>query len=401
MWSLFLFRAHKKDLRERQCFAVRNGQQRSGRPHRLKAPGGAAVKPQLRRARHPNDLDIAPQNASSVPGAERLHRRLLGSESRGKVRGRIAPAGRVRDFARRKDTLEKTIAKALDRLLDAIDLGSIEAKADNVHMPLPKPSGEFEWTQEAWGPALRCSRLSPHAPHCFTTRHLALCGPADEAAASWKKVAATIGLEPQRLLRLRQVHGARVIEGAGATLETASHDEWPEADVAVSNDPTVGLAVRVADCVPLLLADRRTGAVAAVHAGWRGMAVGAPAAAVSALERRYGTRPADLVAAAGPSIGPCCYIVGPELPGQFALQPEAASWFLQGHTLRLDLWRATHDQLRRAGLEELRIHLSKLCTACHTELFCSYRKEKAGTGRLAGVIRSVYGQKREDPKEDA
>lgn len=255
-------------------------------------------------------------------------------------------------------------------------------------MTLPKPSGEFEWTQESWGPALRCVPLQPVAPHVFTTRRLALRGSPADTAPAWAQLAAAIGVAPERLLRLRQVHGARVIEAASVRFGDA-HDEWPEADIAIAEDPTVALAVGVADCVPLLLADPRTGTVAAVHAGWRGTAAGAAAAAVGALERTYGVRAADVIAAVGPSIGPCCYIVGPELIEQYAGHAEASSWFLRDEVLRLDLWRATHDQLRRAGLDEKNIHLSNLCTACYTELFCSYRKEGERTGRLAGTIRAA------------
>lgn len=256
-------------------------------------------------------------------------------------------------------------------------------------MRLPKPSGDFLWTQEVWGPALRCTALPVDTPHFFTTRSLRLRGAPDETRAAWEELAATLGIASRRLQRLRQVHGARVIEVSSAAHHSALHEDWPEADIAISNDPTVGLVVRVADCIPLLLADRRTGAVAAVHTGWRGMAAGAPLAAVAALRCTYGAHPADLVAAVGPSVGPCCYIVGPEIVDQFASHPDAASWFIRHDALRLDLWRATSDQLRQAGLGESSIHLSRLCTACHTDVFCSYRKEKEATGRMVGVIRTT------------
>ena len=325
-----------------------------------------------------------------MPGPERLHRRLLGGESCGKVRRRIAPPVRVRDFARRKDTLEETIAEALDRLSYAINLGSVEANTNDMHLGmLPQPGEVFEWTQEMWGPALRCRAL--FVPHLFTTRTLALRGARHEVARAWGKVAETLGVAPERLQQLRQVHGARAVEVSSETLRDSSQP-WPEADVAVSVDPAVGLGIRVADCVPLLLFDPRTRAVAAAHAGWRGIAAGAPMAAVSALGQCYQARPSDLLAAAGPSIGPCCYSVGSELPRHFALHPEAASWFLRGRPLRLDLWRATRDQLRRAGLEDANIHLSRLCTACHVDVFCSYRKEGETTGRLAAVIKSARSQ---------
>jgi len=257
-------------------------------------------------------------------------------------------------------------------------------------MNLPKPSGEFEWTQEAWGPALRCAPLLVHARHVFTSRALELRGAPGETAAAWAQVAAALSVSPESLIRLRQVHGARVVE-VGSAPQRSTRDEWPEADVAISNDLTMALAVRVADCVPLLMADPHTGAVSAVHAGWRGTAAGVALAAVAALGRRYGVRVSAIVAAIGPSIGPCCYVVGPELVPGFSNHPEAPTWFTRGDTLRFDLWRATRDQLLRAGLTAENIHESRLCTACHTELFCSYRKEGNGTGRMAGAIRAVEG----------
>jgi copper oxidase (laccase) domain-containing protein len=115
-------------------------------------------------------------------------------------------------------------------------------------------------------------------------------------------------------------------------------------------------------------------------------------AAVAALGRTYGVRPADIVAAIGPSIGPCCYNVGRELVDQFSSHPEAAAWFIRDEMLRLNLWQATRDQLLRAGLADLNIHASRLCTACHTDVFCSYRRESDKTGRMVGVIRAAPGR---------
>lgn len=257
-------------------------------------------------------------------------------------------------------------------------------------MTLPQPSGEFRWTQEGWGAALRCTPLIACAPHVFTTRALVLKGAPGETAAAWAQAAAAVGVSADQLVRLRQVHGARVVEairGAG----TPSHEDWPEADISISDDPQLGLVVRVADCVPVLMADAKTGAVAAVHAGWRGTSAGAALAAVAALGRTYGVRAADIVAAIGPSIGPCCFVVGPELVEQFSSHPESPGWFIRDETLRLDLWQATRDQLLRAGLADSNIHVARLCTACHIELFCSYRKERDKTGRMVGVIRAAGG----------
>jgi polyphenol oxidase len=265
------------------------------------------------------------------------------------------------------------------------------------YMNLPVIPDTFRWTGESWGAALRCRPLEAIAPHLFTTRQLALSSQED-----WSRAAEAIGASVVQTLT--QVHGRGVIvirkdvEGAHGR---------PEADVLVSNDPAVAIAVRAADCVPVLIGDSRTGAVAAVHAGWRGTAAGAATAAVSALHRELGVSPADLVAAIGPGIGPCCYEVGSELVDAFAAAGHARHlvdrWFaappprrgeflpaLGGAEgkLRLDTWSANRDQLVLAGLDEQNIHTCGLCTACHVDLFPSFRVEKDRAGRMAGAIRA-------------
>ena len=92
---------------------------------------------------------------------------------------------------------------------------------------------------------------------------------------------------------------------------------FPDADIIVSDDPAVALAIQTADCAPLLVADRRTGAVAAAHAGWKGLAASVPRVTVDALSRHVGSQPADLVAAVGPSVGACCYEVGVDVLDAF------------------------------------------------------------------------------------
>jgi copper oxidase (laccase) domain-containing protein len=159
----------------------------------------------------------------------------------------------------------------------------------------------------------------------------------------------------------------------------------------------------------LLIADARTGAVAAVHAGWRGTAAGAARAAVLALAREFGSRAGDLVAAVGPSIGACCYEVGSELVDAFAAAGHSRHlidrWFATPHVsgsghvpprsrrarppLRLDVPLANRDQLVLAGVPQERIYLSGLCTAMHLDLLTSFRAEKEKAGRIAGVIRAA------------
>lgn len=261
---------------------------------------------------------------------------------------------------------------------------------------------------------LRCGALDAYADHFFTARPLRLRGDSPEVLQDWARVATAIGLPADRLMRMRQVHGCAVVAvtalvsaavpTAAAAGQDDSHDivegrtsldravQPPEADALVADDPAAALAVQVADCVPVLLADDRS-RVAAVHAGWRGAAANIVAETVRLLVSRYGVAPAGLVAAVGPSIGPCCYQVGPEVRAQFFASRSALAqvdaWFTPdtGDRLKLDMWQVTRDQLVAAGLLPERIHVARLCTACHVDQLYSYRAEGAAAGRLLGVIR--------------
>ena len=254
-------------------------------------------------------------------------------------------------------------------------------------MTLPQPTGEFEWTQESWGPALRCTAMSETVAHCFSTRQLAVSGALEEDASSWWPLARALDVPADALVRLRQVHGAAVFDASRSTFAKRPYAQWPQADIAISDDPSLGLTVRAADCVPVLLADRKTGAVSAIHAGWRGTAAGAVLAAVQALTGRFGTEPGNIVAAVGPCIGPCCYTVGEELVQKFTSHPDASRWFDRARELRLDLWQATRDQLKRAGVVPEAIHISELCTFDHPDVFHSYRRDGKNAGRLVAAIR--------------
>jgi YfiH family protein len=256
------------------------------------------------------------------------------------------------------------------------------------------------WTSEDWGRALRSSPLSGTADHFFTTRQLRLRG--SNESEEWARVAATIGVPPERLVHLEQVHGRRVVTIRRGEPRQAGGGR-PRADILVSDDPSVALVVQVADCVPLLMADSRTGAVAAVHAGWRGTLAGAAPAAVAALAEEFGARPEDLLVALGPSIGPCCYTVGADVIAAFrssGFREVLGRWFTQDGDgkARLDLWTANEDQLTAAGVRAGRITTSRLCTSSHPAVFHSYRRDGRGTGRLAAVIRSRGVPPRPSPR---
>jgi YfiH family protein len=263
---------------------------------------------------------------------------------------------------------------------------------------LPALPESFEWAQEPWGPALRCIPLGKAAPHLFTTRYLEL-----SSKDGWHAVEASMGVRPGNLVTLAQVHGRDVVAVRKGGARPAGR---PAADVLISDDPDVALVVRAADCVPVLAVDPRTGAVGAAHAGWRGTAAGAAGALVAAMAREFSSRPADLVAAIGPSIGVCCYEVGSELVDAFAAAGHERSlidrWFsvrrlppngarpapdTADSTLRLDVAAANRDQLILAGLSAEHVHVSGLCTASNLEFFPSYRAEGSSAGRILGVIK--------------
>jgi hypothetical protein len=220
-------------------------------------------------------------------------------------------------------------------------------------------------------------------PHVFTTRQLSCRG--GTATADYTRIAAALDVPPSALVTVKQVHGREVLvirPGTPAPVEAA-------ADAIVSTDPARAIAVRVADCVPILIADRRGRGVAAVHAGWRGTCAGVAGATVEALADA-GIPPGDLVAAIGPSIGACCYQVDDRVRTTFlGMTPDAAAWFAEdgpGHW-RLDLWTANADQLEAAGVPTEAIHQSRMCTFDLADDFFSYRRDGAGTGRIVAAIR--------------
>jgi len=256
---------------------------------------------------------------------------------------------------------------------------------------LPRVSDGFEWTTESWGAALRCRPLAAYAPHLFTTRQLEW-----SSGAHLRELAAALGARDVAMVR--QVHGREVVVIRGGS---SVPDPRPEADALISDVPDIAIAVRVADCVPLLMADRARGVVAAVHAGWRGTSARVAVAAVDALAREFGTKAMDLIVAIGPSIGACCYEVGSDLVDAFAaagherylidrwfLSPPPARGSSERSGLRLDIARANIDQLILAGVPEEQIYASGLCTAMHLDVLTSYRKEREKAGRMAGVIRA-------------
>ncbi len=179
------------------------------------------------------------------------------------------------------------------------------------------------------------------------------------------------------LFTLRQVHSNRVLKAEGRPGTVG------EGDALVTDTPGLWLGVRTADCLPILLADQRRRAVAAVHAGWRGTTQGVAAEAVRTMRALFETDPADLLAAIGPGIGACCFEVGPEVAGQFKpLFPERTDLNIRK---KLDLAEANTRQLLQAGIPAEQIFRSTLCTCCTPLEFHSWRRERS-PGRMLSAI---------------
>jgi polyphenol oxidase len=181
----------------------------------------------------------------------------------------------------------------------------------------------------------------------------------------------------------------RVAQIHSATVHLSNDlDGAPAGDAVVTDRPGHWIGVRTADCVPLLLADTRHRAVAAVHAGWRGTLANIVGATLEKLRETYGTDPSDVIAAVGPCIGECCFEVGPEVAEQF--QPLLRFESLPSH---IDLVEANLRHLVAGGVPPERIDVSELCTMCDEAEFHSYRRDRDASGRMVSAIQ-VKNEKR-------
>jgi len=225
-----------------------------------------------------------------------------------------------------------------------------------------------------------------------------------------RRFQSALGASDMKLISLKQIHSDVIHLFDALPTETCQGLPAVAGDASVTSRPGLLLGIQTADCVPILLVDPKKRAIAAVHAGWRGTLQRIVVKAIGQMQMHFKTRPADLLAAIGPSIGGCCYEVGTEVATQFQSQfAEAPEWFDEfrtgdepnpiqwlnmmppGHqpppkNVLLDLRKANRAQLVGAGLRAPNICVTDLCTACRRDLLFSYRKEGPQSGRLLSVI---------------
>ncbi len=237
---------------------------------------------------------------------------------------------------------------------------------------------------------------------------------ADERAAVARNRAlfteAVTGDAATPLITLRQIH-SNLLRVVTAT-DAARNQPW-KADSIITSDSGVLIGIQTADCIPVLVADRKLRIVAAFHAGWRGTVKRIVETGVGRMRAEFGCRPQDIVAAIGPGAGPCCYAVGEEVLSEFdsqfvysrelfhevysadAVHNKYPMLFLTqrapGHSpigpgLHLDLIEANRRQLLDAGLRSQSIHVTSGCTHCQTDLFFSHRASRGYAGRMMAVI---------------
>jgi YfiH family protein len=216
------------------------------------------------------------------------------------------------------------------------------------------------------------------------------------------------------LITIRQIHSsALVVIGSGASANDAARERAWKADGLMTDEPGLLLGVQTADCIPVLVADRKRRSVAAFHAGWRGTVKRIVECGIGRMRLEFGSRPEDLVAAIGPGIGACCYAVGEDALSSFESQfvysnelfrevydtdsvrtkypmlfltQRAPGHSPMGPNLHLDLVEANRRQLLDAGLKPRSIQSVGGCTSCQPELFFSHRASQGRAGRMMSVI---------------
>ena len=238
-------------------------------------------------------------------------------------------------------------------------------------------------------------------PHAFTTRfggvsraHLASLNlgmhrgdDVENVIKNYTVLGNTLGFDPKNCVLTRQVHGDLIRRVGKQDCMGLDHGVYPECDGLITNEPGVCLVVFTADCTPILLHDPVTGAVGAVHAGWRGTALDIAGKTALKMMEQYGCRKENIRAAIGPNIAQCCFQTDADVPqAMLDTYGEAAKECIRkdGDKYYVNLKSINALSLRRAGVEK--IEVSDACTACENHRFWSHRVTRGLRGSQGAVI---------------
>lgn len=236
---------------------------------------------------------------------------------------------------------------------------------------------------------------------CFSSLNLRIGGsPADERAKvreNYRRFCAAVGVESERTVLSVQVHEdtVRCVSAADAGKGLFRARDYT-ADALVTNEPGISLMVFSADCGIFLLHDPVSGCIGAVHAGWRGTALGLPAKTVREMARHYGAKAENIRVAIGAGIGPCCFETHEDVPNAMRdafghgadafCHPDGEKW-------RVDLLGINQWQLQEAGIRPSHLDVMDCCTACHSDLYWSHRKTGDARG-VQGALIALRGEQR-------
>lgn len=241
--------------------------------------------------------------------------------------------------------------------------------------------------------------------HCFTTRlggvskgiydslntSIIKEDPIENVRRNLDLVCGANGIDYTRLVFSDQVHGdnIKVVTEADLGKGLTVPSDIVEADGLMTNVPGIPLITFYADCVPLFFLDTKNRAAAVSHSGWKGTVLKIGAKTVKQMGEVYGTKPGDCLIGIGPSIGPECFEVGPEVAAEFRNAFDNWAEFIEPFgtgKFKIDLWKANKLMLMELGIPEENISISGLCTRCNEEMFFSYRRDNGRTGSLSAII---------------
>jgi len=209
-------------------------------------------------------------------------------------------------------------------------------------------------------------------------------------------LASTLGIPYDDFTFAKQIHdsGVKIITEEQRGSGVVKHETALDAtDAFVTNVPNICIVMLLGDCVPILYFDPNRNVVGIAHAGWRGTVQSVAQNTVRAFRERFHSSPSDIIVGIGPSIGPCCYEVGPEVIAQFENIFCGKNVYVHNETSNgkgyLDLWEANKTQLLQMGIPEGNIEVSGICTCCNHDLFFSRRHQKGETGRFGAGIKLI------------